>query len=124
MLYVPCPGGHMRFHILYDDVTRLYWLLSSLPTDSMARPERLPPARYGLPNNERHVLALHGLVTSLLEKAGDRLANTPDGGVIRIGSRDLAPERACGLRLHGLRVVRVDAEDDHRLRVRQGPAGV
>jgi hypothetical protein len=59
MLYVPCPGGHMRFHILYDDVTRLYWLLSSLPTDSMTRPERLPPARYGLPNNERHVLALY-----------------------------------------------------------------
>jgi len=59
MLYVPCPGGHMRFHILYDDVTRLYWLLSSLPTDSMRRPDRLPETRYGLPNNERHVLALH-----------------------------------------------------------------
>ena len=59
MLYVPCPGGHMRFHILYDDVTRLYWLLSSLPTDSMRRPECLPTTRYGLPNNERHVLALH-----------------------------------------------------------------
>jgi hypothetical protein len=59
MLYVPCPGGHMRFHILYDEVTRLYWLLSSLPTDSMHRPDRLPATRYGLPNNERHVLALH-----------------------------------------------------------------
>jgi len=59
MLYVPCPGGQMRFHILYDDVTRLYWLLSSLATDSMTRPERLPEARYGLPNNERHILALY-----------------------------------------------------------------
>jgi hypothetical protein len=49
----------MRFHILYDDETRLYWLLSSLSTDSMRRPERLPVTRYGLPNNERHVLALH-----------------------------------------------------------------
>ena len=49
----------MRFHILYDGVTRLYWLLSSLPTDSMRRPDRLPATRYGLPNNERHVLALH-----------------------------------------------------------------
>jgi hypothetical protein len=59
MLYVPCPGGQMRFHILYDEVSRLYWLLSSLATDSMTRPERLPPTRYNLPNNERHILALH-----------------------------------------------------------------
>jgi hypothetical protein len=59
MLYVPCPGGHMRFHILYDGQTRLYWLLSSLSTDSMTRPDRLPPERYNLPNNERHVMALH-----------------------------------------------------------------
>jgi hypothetical protein len=59
MLYVPCPGGHMRFHILYDEVTRLYWLLSSLSTDSMTRPERLPSTRFNLPNNERHTLALH-----------------------------------------------------------------
>jgi hypothetical protein len=59
LLYVPCPGGHMRFHILYDEATRLYWLLSSLSTDSMTRPDRLPPARYNLPNNERHILALH-----------------------------------------------------------------
>src|SRR5690606_19797403 len=28
MVYVPCPGGHMRFHILYDEVSQLYWLLS------------------------------------------------------------------------------------------------
>lgn len=59
ILYVPCPGGQMRFHILYDGPTRLYWLLSSLATDSMTRPERLPAARYNLPNNERHLLALY-----------------------------------------------------------------
>lgn len=59
MLYVPCPGGHLKFHVLYDDVTRLYWLLSSQATDSMRRPDRLPANRYGLPNNERHRLALH-----------------------------------------------------------------
>ena len=59
MLYVPCPGGQMRFHIVYDEVTHLYWLLSSLSTDSMTRPERLPPTRFNLPNNERHILALH-----------------------------------------------------------------
>lgn len=59
VLFVPCPGGQMKFHILYDDVGRLFWLLSSQSTDSMTRPERLPANRYSLPNNERHRLVLH-----------------------------------------------------------------
>ncbi len=58
-LYVPCPGGHLRFHILYDELSRRYWLLSSLSTDSMTRPDRLPATRFNLPNNERHLLALY-----------------------------------------------------------------
>lgn len=59
MLYVPCPGGHMKFHILCDEPSGLFWLLSSQSTDSMTRPDRLAPDRYNLPNNERHRLALH-----------------------------------------------------------------
>ncbi len=59
MLYVPCPGGHMKFHIVHDAKTRLFWLISTQSTDSMTRPERLPSERYNLPNNERHRLALH-----------------------------------------------------------------
>lgn len=59
MLFVPCPGGHMKFHILYDDKTRLFWLLSSQSTDSMTRPDRLGDDRFNLPNNERHRLVLH-----------------------------------------------------------------
>lgn len=59
ILYVPCPGGHMKFHILYDKPAKLFWLLSSQSTDSMTRPERLPRNRHGLPNNERHRLVLH-----------------------------------------------------------------
>jgi hypothetical protein len=59
MLYVPCPGGQMKFHVLYDDRTRLYWLLSSQSTDSMKRVDSLPFERFDLPNNERHRLALH-----------------------------------------------------------------
>jgi hypothetical protein len=59
MLYVPCPGGQMKFHILYDGETRLFWLLSSQATDSMARIDRLPPERFDLPNNERHRLQLN-----------------------------------------------------------------
>ena len=59
MLYVPCPGGQMKFHVLYDDVTSLYWLLSTQATDSMITPERMPRGRYGLPDNERRRLQLH-----------------------------------------------------------------
>jgi len=58
-LFVPCPGGQMRFHVLYDEQTRLFWLLSSQATDSMTRADRLPPDRFNLPNNERHRLQLH-----------------------------------------------------------------
>ncbi len=59
ILYVPCPGGQMKFHVLYDEVTRLYWLLSTQATDSMIRPDRMPDDRYNLPNNERRRLQLH-----------------------------------------------------------------
>lgn len=59
MLYVPCPGGQMKFHVLYDEKTKLYWLLSTQATDSMTRPDRLPDNRFNLPNNERQRLVLH-----------------------------------------------------------------
>ena len=59
MLYVPCPGGQMKFHILYDEVTGLYWLLSTQATDSMTRADKLPEERYNLPDNERNRLQLH-----------------------------------------------------------------
>ena len=49
----------MRFHMLYDAQTQLYWLLSTQATDSMTRSELLPPDRYNLPNNERRRLVLH-----------------------------------------------------------------
>ena len=56
---VPCPGGQMKFFILYDDVSALYWLVSSQTTDSMTRPELLPNERFGVPDNERNRLQLH-----------------------------------------------------------------
>jgi len=27
--YLPMPGGHMKFHVLYDKESKTYWLLSS-----------------------------------------------------------------------------------------------
>ena len=59
VLYMPCPGGQMRFHILRDKISGLFWLLASVATDSMVHPDRLPTDRYNLPNNERHILGLH-----------------------------------------------------------------
>lgn len=57
--FLPIPGGHMRFHIIYDEQTKLYWLLSTQSTDSMVRVDRLQPDRFNLPNNERQRLQLH-----------------------------------------------------------------
>ncbi len=59
MLYLPCPGGQMKFHVLYDQITRLYWLLSTQATGSLTRADRLPDDRFNLPNNERRRLQLH-----------------------------------------------------------------
>jgi hypothetical protein len=59
LLYLRLPGGHLKFYLLYDEESRLYWLASNQSTDSMTRPERLPDSRYALPDNERHRLVLH-----------------------------------------------------------------
>jgi hypothetical protein len=59
MLYVPCPGGHLKFHIIWDEPSKLFWLASNQSTDSMRRPDSLPPGRYNLPNNERQRIVLH-----------------------------------------------------------------
>jgi hypothetical protein len=59
MLYLPCPGGQMKFHVLYDAPSERFWLLSTQAIDSMTRPAALPPDRYNLPNNERRRLQLH-----------------------------------------------------------------
>jgi hypothetical protein len=53
------PGGHGSFHIVYDEETKLCWMVSSQSTDSMRRVELMHPKRYGLPDNERRRLALH-----------------------------------------------------------------
>ncbi len=60
ILFLPFPGGQMRFHVCYDERTKVYWLLSSQATDSMTKAGGAPlPDRYNLPNNERHRLVLH-----------------------------------------------------------------
>ena len=59
MLFLPFPGGQMRFHVIHDKKTRLYWMLGTQATDSMSRVETLHPDRFDLPNNERQRMVLH-----------------------------------------------------------------
>lgn len=63
IVFLPFPGGHNKFYILYDDATSpgLYWMASTQAYDSMTKMERVGvnSKRFGLPNNERHRLVLH-----------------------------------------------------------------
>ncbi len=41
LLFVPFPGGYMKFHILYDAHGARYWLIASESRTAMAKPETL-----------------------------------------------------------------------------------
>ena len=58
VVYLPMPGGQMRFHVVYDEKTKLYWLLSTQATDSMRRKECLSKERFNIPCDERDRLQL------------------------------------------------------------------
>lgn len=58
-VFVPMPGGHNRFHVLWDEPSGLYWLVSVQSIDSMTRKELLSENRYNIPCDERHRLQLH-----------------------------------------------------------------
>ena len=59
ILYVPFPGGEMKFHILKDEKTDLFWLVATQPTDSMIKGEAMTADRYNIPNDERQRLVLY-----------------------------------------------------------------
>lgn len=59
LIYFPFPGGQMKFHIIYDEKTKLYWLLSTQSTDVATRAECLSEDRYLTSDNERRRLVLH-----------------------------------------------------------------
>ncbi|QNN20802.1 exo-alpha-sialidase [Planctomycetales bacterium ZRK34] len=58
MVYLPMPGGEIKFNIQYDEKTKLYWLLSSQSVDGMVRRDRMPKSRFNKPYDERHRLQL------------------------------------------------------------------
>ena len=57
-VFLPVPGGHNKFHIIYDTVSARYFMVANISNDSMTTPEQLPRDRYNLPNNERRYLGL------------------------------------------------------------------
>ncbi len=59
VLFLPMPGGQMKFYVKFDPETNLYWLLSTQATDSMCRVEYLDSERYNIPCDERDRLTLH-----------------------------------------------------------------
>jgi len=59
VLYLPLPGGQMKFYIKFDSKTNLYWLLSTQATDTMCRIECLDEERFNIPYDERDRLTLH-----------------------------------------------------------------
>ena len=58
VIFLPMPGGQMRFHILWDEKTKLFWLLSTQATDTMTRIECMSAERYNIPCDERDRLQL------------------------------------------------------------------
>ncbi len=57
----PTPGGQNHFHIIHDEPTRLYWMVSNLPTrtqDSGGCGVAKQPGFRGTPGNERRFLML------------------------------------------------------------------
>ncbi|MFK5923511.1 MAG: sialidase family protein [Verrucomicrobiota bacterium] len=95
MLFVPLPGGQVSFHIVYDEKTRLYWMISSQATDSMRRVDKLQKKRYGMPSQERNRLALHFSKNAMdwvfagLVAAVDDLGQSHHGGNMLIDGDDL-----------------------------------
>jgi len=59
LLYIPFPGGHLKFHIVYDKKTKTYWMSGNISTDSMLRPEHIPGYRSGLAEAKRNMLGLY-----------------------------------------------------------------
>jgi hypothetical protein len=59
MVFTPWPGGHNKFYLLYDTPSQRFWMASTQPSDSYKSIHALSDRVYGLPNNERHRLALY-----------------------------------------------------------------
>lgn len=59
--FTPLPGGSTsKQHILYDEVSDLYWMAANQPTDHLQDPRPLHAQGFkGPPSNERRILNLY-----------------------------------------------------------------
>lgn len=95
VLFLPMPGGQMKFYVKFDTKTNLYWLLSTQATDTMCRIECLDEERYNLPCDERERLTLHfsknmvDWVFAGLVSKGDSPKQTRQYGSMDIDGDDL-----------------------------------
>ena len=105
MLYLPMPGGQMKFHIFYDERTKLYWLLSTQATDSMTRPSKLPDDRYNLPNNERRRLQLH---------FSKNMVDWQFAGLVAVGPVEKASRHYASMAIDGEDLVVLSRSGDER----------
>ena len=56
---LPLPGGNLKFDVAYDEESKLFWLVSNLVSDSLARPEQPSQERRGASAVDRQRLQLH-----------------------------------------------------------------
>ena len=103
IVYTPFPGGQMKFYILFDEETRLFWHIGTQATNSMIAPENLPPDRYNLPDNERRRLVLH---------FSRNMIDWCFAGLVAIGPQEKASRHYCAMAIDGDDLVIVSRSGD------------
>jgi hypothetical protein len=93
------------FHVLYDEQTKLYRLLSTQATDSMIRPDRMPADRDNLPNNERRRLQLH---------FSKNMIDWCFAGLVAVGPAEHASRHYASMAIEGKDLVILSRSGDQR----------
>jgi len=102
---IPLPGGNLKFCILYDAESQLYWLLSNQITDSMTRTDKLK--RHGLPCDQCSRLVLH---------YSSNLIDWSFAGLIDDSKDDTKPRRCGSMAIHGSDLFIVTSSGDENCR--------
>jgi hypothetical protein len=112
MVFVPLPGGNIKFHVLQDPRTGLYWLLSNQVTDSMRRPGTMPESRFGLPLDQRDRLVLH---------YSKNLMDWVFAGLVAKGATPRESYHYCGMDIDGEDLVILSRTGDANVRQPKAP---
>ncbi len=103
IVFLPMPGGQMKFHICWDEKTKLYWLLSTQATDSMRRKELLSKERFNIPCDERQRLQL-SFSTNMVDWCF--------AGLVAIGESEKQSRHYAGMDIDGNDLVIVSRSGD------------